>query len=114
MPEPEPKLVAINFKPIAAKWRGIKVGMTISQLLALGSLTSSTIKDKCARKDHLVFDPPLPKRIIGRPVGFQLPPKPKRLCMCCRREFKSVGRFNRLCPSCSSRASNASPFENEG
>jgi hypothetical protein len=112
----DPKLVAINFKPVAASWTGMQAGMTFAELRALG-IARVVIMNKI-RTGAMVFDPPVLKNpAFGRPMGWRPKQKaklPKRPCLACNKPFQPDGRFNRLCKRCNLTAGSVSPYENNG
>lgn len=83
-------------------WSSIEDGM-LQQLTADG-LSPCAIANRLGRQQSSVY-----RRLQS--LGFANASKTqKRNCMCCKREFNSVGPHNRLCNKC--RTKETTPFHN--
>lgn len=87
---------------VAQRWQSARVGMTLSQLLALG-VTHGDVRAFMSN-GRLAFDGPLPQAKPRSGATRRVRPPPKfgqeRRCLRCTRQFISEGPHNRLCDPC--------------
>src|SRR3954469_23088191 len=116
----DPRITRISFRPTGRLWIAARVGMTLPELFALG-LTARHICNRLPL-GRLAFDPTLSRSDVTKAYrNWSYPTEQRRLaalagheqrrsvkgpriCLCCKKTFKSEGSHNRLCRPCKDRA----------